>query len=357
MSGTVINLECRQLDADSVIQNGSWSTTLAKPVEIANGDILELNRVFIDNVSQSDGKVVIAEDIKATLSFLLYVSSIEHPGTSLINNGHYYIGHPERGTDPEHGVDGADYIACVNLGSDVYNAHMRYVTLVRVTSVHNFNNPNMGDETGEEEEQPLTLSYYDNNGNLRDSYFNVPWTPITSKGMTLNVEVSLLMDTSKGFVVKADQRNQWNGKEAMPYLPQNVDPDNIVIVNSSVPTVNYCHPIVIDRDILIPKGSYGGPDMVSLLNDALQSNHEEGQFDLGAANFPNNPLLKQGGSMPLTTYYVSNRSGKDSSRVFTPTNVNPVNFWVGSNQINLDYDVPSSKFFFKYLHFIFISKR
>ena len=353
MSGNVINLECRQLDADSVIKNGQWSTTLAKPVEIANGDILELNRVFIDNVSQSDGKVVIEEDIKATLTCNLYVTSIEHPATTLLNNGHYYIAKPERDDNPELGVDGADYIMCHNAGQDVYPAHMKYVNLVRVTSVPNFNNDYMGDETQGAEEQPLILSFYDYKGNPQDSYFNVPWTHISHKHMTLDVEVSLLMDTTKGFFVKPQNRNQWDGKVAKPLLPQNVSPDGIVIINAFVPTANFMHPIMINRDILIKKGSYTSSDMVSVLNDSLQSNHESGQFDISGTNFPDNPLLKQGGLMDATTYYVSNRTTDSTTRIMTKSDTVDINYWVGSNQINLDYDIPSSSFYFKYLHMPF----
>jgi hypothetical protein len=353
MSGNVINLECRQLDADSVAKNGQWSTTLAKPVEIANGDILELNRIFIDNVSQSDGKVVIEEDIKATLTFNAYVTSIEHPNTSLLNNGHYYEAHPERDDDPTLGVDGADYIMCKNFGQDVYPTQMKYVTLIRVGSVRNYNNDYMGDETQGDETQPLTISFYDYKGNPQDANFFVPWTHVSGKGMTLNVETAFLMDVNKGFFVKPQNRNQWDGKVGKPLLPQNVNPDGIVILTAATPTANFLHPILINRDILIAKGSYAASDIVSVLNDSLQSNHESGQFAVGSGDFPVNPLLRQSGSMDGSTYYVSNRTALNSSRIMTPNDTVSVNFWVGSNQINLDYDIPSNKFFFKYLHMPF----
>ena len=74
MSKNII-IESRQQKATTIINNGEWETVLSTPIEINDGDIVQVSKAFIDTVSEGDSKMVIPYDITLDLNNIIYVNS------------------------------------------------------------------------------------------------------------------------------------------------------------------------------------------------------------------------------------------------------------------------------------------
>ena len=74
MSKNII-IESRQQNATTIINNGEWETVLSTPIEINDGDIVQVSKAFIDTVSEGDSKMVIPYDITLDLNNIIYVNN------------------------------------------------------------------------------------------------------------------------------------------------------------------------------------------------------------------------------------------------------------------------------------------
>ena len=68
-------IEARQKSAGAVYNDGDWDTTLSTPVQINEGDVVEVSKAFIDTVAEADDKMVIEKDITLSLDNLLYMTN------------------------------------------------------------------------------------------------------------------------------------------------------------------------------------------------------------------------------------------------------------------------------------------
>ena len=337
----IINLECRQLDSDSVVTNGDWSTILSKPVILNEGDTLAINKVFIDTVADTNNQIVIPNDILASIQFYLYVTSIQQQNIALGSDGKDYYSHPDApGSVAD--IDGDDYILCVDIDPTIPEANMMLVTKISIRSKVKDGTRGMGDKTGK---NPCYLSYFDDIGAISTFYFDVPYLAhVKPFGTTVEITVSVIMDVSKGFTIVSDEPAQ--------FASQNVSSElkNFKIIASQTPSVNYLHPKLVNHQINIPKGTYTSDEMTSLLNNSFQDNTipDFGQTSLSPLTFPINQLLStiEGiADSKLASVKCTNTTG----RIIIPSGT--VNFYVGSNNISVGYDQASKRFFFDSLHF------
>jgi hypothetical protein len=354
MSKNTIALECRQTDSLNVINNGDWTTTLAKPVELADGDTMLINRSFIDTTSDSNSKTVIPENIKATIYFYPYLSSIVQPGVAIADSGKSYESAPVRTADNEFGCDGFDYFWCRNNASDSYGASMRWITVISLrSSYYNQTTKHYMGDLSPQKNDYLLLNYTDNNGNIQSYNLEVPKTHIPFLGTTIDVPVSFIANVDKPLY--PGNPDKWGGENG-----QNVDTElkNIKIVTTQLPVDNTFEPLQVSRDIYIDAGSYNSADMLAVLNDQLQNASVNGQQSTAAADNPNNPLLKQvnGVNYGTESFFVSSNVTETTGRFLRPSQANGANtqnWWFGSSQCNLDFDIASNKYFFKFLHMPF----
>ena len=352
MSKNTIALECRQNDSNNVINNGDWTTTLAKPVELADGDTMLINRSFIDTTSDANSKIVIPEDIKATINFYPYISSIIHENTAIAVSGKSYYSKPARTADDLYGTDGYDYFWCKNNASADYGPHMRWVTVLNLkSSYYNQSTKHYMGDLSPNQNSYLLLGYTNNSGQQAVYNLEVPKTHIPFLGTNIDVVVSFICDVTKPLYAIDTQK--WGGADG-----QNVDFEskNIKIKTTILPVSNTLEPIEVSRDIYLSKGAYSSTDMLAELNDQLQTTRIIGQQSTAASANPNNEILKQinGIDYGTTGYFVSTNTTKTTGRFLRPTrnaqNQNVENWWFGTNQCNLDFDEASNRFFFKYLH-------
>ena len=85
----------------------------------------------------------------------------------------------------------------------------------------------------------------------------------------------------------------------------------------------------------------------------------KGQESLNPNFFPTNKNLQQVNGITYddnNCWFVSTDITNTRGRIMRPNRTttgtikNTVNFWIGSNQCNLDFDLSTNKFFFKFLH-------
>ena len=345
----IINLEIRQTDSNSVRENGDWSTILSKPVILNNNDTLSINKVFIDTVSNTDGKIVIENDIIATMSFYLYVTSIQQQGVALGSDGKNYYQFPTSTTGtPLHDIDGHDFILCQDqapptVAEQASAVNMQYVTKIKVRSKVSGETSKkfMGDSTGV---TPCFIGYYDKNGAQQSFYFDVPYrSHIPNSGVFEICTTSVIMDATKGFFITQDMTIEYDAQNVSNKLK------NFSIAESSTPTQNYLQPVIIEHDIKIPGGSYTSDNMISLLNNSFQSNQVPnfGHTDMEAPDFPVNKLLRRITGC-VAPKLVSTQTTTTSTRIIIPEG--GIDWLLGSNLISINYDAPSKKFYFENLH-------
>jgi len=338
----IINLELRQNDSQSVRSNGDWSTILSKPTVLNDGDTLSINKVFIDTVADTDGQIVIPNDIVASMQFYLYVTSIQQQDVALGSDGKQYYTHPAVAQSVTK-IDGNDYVLCNDIappsGSGV---NMRHVTEITIRSKVKDFTSGMGDKTGS---NPCFLGYFDEAGNKNTFYFDVPFLKhVAAFGTSVDIPVSINMDVDKGFFIDNDMFLQFRSQNVSGKLK------NFTIKTQGTITNNYLHPILINHQINISKGTYTSGEMTSLLNNSFQGNAvpDFGQTSLSPTVFPVNELLTPINGIAgglLASVKCTNTTG----RIIDPDNT--VDFFVGSNNISVSYDDASKKFFFDSLHF------
>jgi hypothetical protein len=72
MESTVIELS--QYTSNNVIQNGEWTNTLSKSVNVGNGDYISVKQGMIDLSLVTSSSILIERDVEWTLSFVYYTN-------------------------------------------------------------------------------------------------------------------------------------------------------------------------------------------------------------------------------------------------------------------------------------------
>ena len=80
-------LELSQQKSENVRQDGDWVTNLSdKNILIESGDEVSVKNVFLDTVSQSNGKVNISDDLTLTIGVNQYLTSWRDSSTDFIHD-------------------------------------------------------------------------------------------------------------------------------------------------------------------------------------------------------------------------------------------------------------------------------
>jgi len=347
-------IECRQLESSTVRNNGDWTTNLARPIEIKQGDSLIINKTFIDTVSQSDSKIIIENDIIVNLTLFSYVTSINHetPATPADEGKAYFSNDPKRVA--QHVVnknysiysDGNDYVHCNFKETTNFPPNMKVASVIRIRSEEKNGISVMGSETG----TPLIILAFDENGKSTPHQLLIPKRRIPLTGVFEDIPISIITNIDYGLKAYNDDYS-WNGNS---HESQNVNPDKLEISYSSLgASGGIFTPIPINISVKLDKGSYSASDIVTTLNNSFQNATVDGQITNSPDQFPLNPILIQSDGVGTNdSFWVGTQSGTvgTTTTLTYLENVAGVNWWFGSSLLNLDFNPDSSKFYFKYLH-------
>ena len=340
----IVTLELKQSDSQTVIQNGEWVSTIATAQQLNDGDSLIISKSFIDTTSQSDSKILIPYDIRASMSFYIYTTSTEQRGLTNVQQGKHYVGIPARvNVDKESQPDGKDYVFGSNKTGGSFPAYIKHAKSIKVYSIEK--NSGVSYMGGGD---PVNIHFTNSDGQPSYFQFKIPRKHIPTFGrVSQDIEVSFVYDTRKP--VQGD--SAWDAPQRLD--GQNTNP-NRIDVTSDTPTDNYIQPTIAQFLLNIPKGSYSAMSMVALLNEQFQNNPTDSLYS-------NDLLIRSGHYSDLKDITCTDSTANTYSvRIMTPSmetapdpadpDVRVADFWLGSSQVNMDFNPDTSSFLFKYLH-------
>ena len=264
MSKNII-IESRQQNATTIINSGEWETVLSTPIEINDGDIVQVSKAFIDTVSEGDSKMVIPYDITLDLNNIIYVNNTIKGLPSNI------FTYNNEGAAPTYsqGEDGEDFIWCDRfdvIDPRKFNGYEQ-VTGINLEAYDPFNSCFLGvEDIGLSGKLETTYIYVPGLSNGYNN-FNIPITPISCIPSSLKPN---------------PYDSNWLNNNIRKYL---------VVISTTSLTDAILSPIVFNNKIDISKGEYSPNDMVNLINNKLQdNNNDETNFTL--TNIVNSPYLK-----------------------------------------------------------------
>ena len=336
-------LEARQKKAQQVYGNGDWNTKLLKPIKINNNDVFQINKAFCDTQAQTDQKVIIEDEVgQITLEFKNY---IYHTNNAVADKIY---------TDATTLNDGKDYIwaSSKNAGTVPADEHTVQKIKLEYEGYGSSGDGYWGDPDYPSNPIKLDYNYYDSDNTTilkghyylpvprQELYYRMPDTFI----QTLNVMITAI----DGSIKKSPSDPNWvKCKCANPTVEgTKLTPVNVVLT-----------PYITSTYVVINSGAYPPEEICTIINDALTTNKnfnknfKEG--DLAETNFLSQSKLQKDTPADEKDYYVQANDGKQLirwDRSQTPGGDDRPNYWIGANQIELDWDSSSNRFFWKFLH-------
>ena len=336
-----ILIECSERDGYSTSASpGDFNSTFKEPYFVYEGDEVAISKCFIDNKTESDGIINIANDLQINGFVSLYTTNIDVTKVADFRSS------PKVN-------DNSDYFASslVTQGKLVEKnmIHLTKVLVYRARDKFAF-----GDKSGD---NPLTCTYLDVLGVRKSFFLNVPYIDDGSERFPVQfTSLSTNVFMQKGSM----QVNDHNGN----YAKNNVEPvaDNTeppaggpegfsgVKVQDFDDTPTFqkelITPINNEFQFTVPGGDYLPQDLATLINDKLTINNAAVTFDPGEQLV--SPFMKTFAqqSEGFTTPLLISKQG-------TPGNNSIVlksNYWIGSNLIELQFDTADQKFYWNFLH-------
>lgn len=336
MTENIITLQLRQEEANTVYNNGDYSVNLNKPVQINEGDTIQLFKSFIDTKETTSGRVVLQKD--TVLEF--------HYGFWAQKN--YLDDIDSSNPNPEY----TPYVLCKQLST---------VTATLESISYDKDDTSGDDEFGG---MDVLYQYTDPADNLTKKItFHFPFrngriSDSTIVNKKLNYIDNTLVRITPASAFKKYGMDPTSEKITKVTKPDPTQPEDI------------WQPYILSHNITIPKGDYDPSKIAEIITDKLTANGNDSGLtdkipiispflkstgDYGsAANF----LGANGFQNPFTAsefIFVNSESGHEVYSYNTNRRDDPAkpeterNYWLGASQISLEY-LDSGRFEWTYLH-------
>ena len=321
----LITLELKQKNSGNVVNNGDFKTILSSPVEIDEGDEINISKVFIDSVNETQSSVVIPEDLNFTFSANIYNVNWNITGKT-------YSGQAI--------PDCKKYILCNKKPTTAEVKGILYVSIF-VGAPDPYGGSSGGVST--------TWEYRDLNGTPTQYHLYIPIREVSPSGGTPeNLPIGVITpDTSDGYFRLVSPsldvlRNEYNVFFPDPPVSRRIDE----IVNTYVP-------IVFEKTFLVRQGNYDPAYFAKLITDNLTENDRNAENPAPEYSAIQNPFListNDWGETSVNYYFVDSETGLNSF-TYNPIapDVRASGFWVGTNQMSLEF--ANNRFYWSNLHF------
>ena len=382
MSTSVI-LECRNQDAKLIqanAPNGQWTTNLQEKVLLEEGDSIVCRNAFIDSRASNSQKIVIQEPLTLTFSFHRFLTNY-YGAQNILNDTNNSV-NVNTGTStilPYNPVansvvaqnDSANYVQCsestlaVNTfslpfikffgtnpfkGSGNFDIYLRYKNLsgVIVDQVETLEQIRNGDQMNI---SPLTAGNieYDNSATTIPGNGGKPIRAFLAgtDGAAVPGNINLAYGPIDGVP---------DGKGFRSVVPHGADGLGVTVL----PPIDYgvalqgrtFTPVPGTATVQLDSGNYEPEEICEVFNRQFdQITGGEAQFTRAGSN----QFLQQvGGGAPGETgnnfVQMMDRTATDHYG-YTINDGDAFSQFVGANQVVLDYDDATQKFFFEFLHF------
>lgn len=296
---------------------GEWRNVLIDKVVINPGDAVAVKQAFIDTKSESSDVIKLEEPINISLENIVYNTNWDKTNKNFFRN------------TPDKGVNGYDFILCDyktsgTLGNDYEIVDTLYLKSNKTAEKHqgiNFK---------------VTASYIDITGNVANwtsSNYEVPGR----SDITLTIPVNLVAKKSPQFVVTNEDRLDELG---IPF-------DKLA---TSDTTIDVFHPKHFTTNITVDAGTYDPSEIAQVITDKLSINTESRFFtreNLSTSAFLTNSQVHVDQNAWDNTKYGNYMRSDGNEGMGYDLNAYA---WVGSSQIALEYDEPTQKFKWSFLH-------
>ena len=323
----IITLELKQKNSGNVVNNGDYTTILSTPVEINEGDEINISKVFIDSVNETQSSVVIPEDLNFTFSANIY-------NVNWNIDGKTYFG--------EAIPDCKKYILCNKKSTTQEVKGILYVSIFIGSP-----DPFLGSYGG----VSTTWEYRDLNGTPTQYHLYIPIVEIDLNSGGIPPEYLpigvITPDTSEGYFRLVSPSlsvlaNEYNVSFPQPPVSQRIDG----IVDTYVP-------IVFEKTFLVRQGNYDPLFFAKLITDNLTINDRDAENEAPEYSAVENPFLISTNDWAETSvnyYFVDSETGLNAF-TYNPiaTGVRESGFWVGTNQMSLEF--ANNRFYWSNLHF------
>jgi hypothetical protein len=317
----LITVELKQKNTGLVRYNGDFTTILRTPIEITEGTSINISKVFIDSVGESQASVLVPEDLNFTFSANIYNVNWNLDGKSYINSS------PITGEN----IDCKKYIACDRIDTgELFSGYT-------ITAV-NFLPINTGNWGGVK----TTFEYRDNENALQKIELDIPnliaefpQAPYTFS-LSLLSKDGILTLISPSTEVLAQQFNT-----------------SILSIESKPISGNVFRytPHDFKKTFLVKAGNYDPNFFAKLITDNLTENKKNAENLPSEFSPVDNPFLISSNDLTSSNnyYFIDSETGKNG---FTYDIIDPTSqtsgYWIGSNQLSLEF--ADSRFYWSNLH-------
>lgn len=324
----LITLELKQSNSNNVRNNGDYTTILSNQVDINDGDMISLSKVFIDSVDETQVSVSIPTDLNFTFNALLYNVNWNTEGKTYLNEA------PPRGAN-----DCKKYVLC----EKVETPNLEVFFIIKSVTF-NYNNEGYGRlgfarSWGNIE---CDFQYTDLNGAIQIHRIPVPNT--STNDIQLIIGVDLLSKDGLFTLVSPTL-------DVLENIPYFVQPP-IVNVEQNSGFVSIYTPLIYSKTFLVKKGEYDPVYFAKYITDELTRN-DRNALDLAAEFSPvKNPFLFSTNDWDDTDdiyYFVDSETGLNAFNYQVRfEQQRQGGWWVGSNQMSLEFQ--NNRFYWSNLH-------
>jgi hypothetical protein len=323
----LITLELKQSNSNNVIKNGDYTTILGNQVNMNDGDMISVSKVFIDSSDETQVSITVPEDLNFTFNAVLYNVNWTSDQKTYINEV------PSAGP-----LDCKKYVLCSRVESP--NLEVYYI-IKSVT--FNYNNEGSGLFRFARSWGNIIcrFQYTDLTGATQTHSVDVPNT--STNITTLTIAVDLLSKDGLFTLISPDLTTLAN----YPYFVQtpivNTENDSGFVVNFT--------PIVYTTTFLVKQGEYDPVYFAKMITDKLTFN-QRNPLDLANRFSPvKNPFLfstNDWNDAAGIYYFVDSEEGLNAFNYAVALEELNGGVWVGSNQISLEFS--NNRFYWSNLH-------
>lgn len=319
----LITVELKQKNSGQVRSNGDYSTILTSPIQINEGDSINISKVFIDSVGEQQTSIIIPEDLNFTFSANIYNVNWNSDGKDYLNNN-------------TENIDGKKYILCNRVPTpDIIGG-----TIIVSVVFELFNNyiPSWGGVS-------TTWEYKDLNNSPAQYHLYLPNIVAANPG-TQTIDVGVLSFDGVFTLVSptlAELENTYNTIT----LPQNINTEPVT------GTVYNFIPISITKTISVLKGNYDPTFFAKMITDKLTANDRSSENTAPEFSPVSNPFLISTndwiGNQSYDYFFIDSETGLNGF-YYTPIppDTREGGYWVGTNQMSLEF--ANNRFYWSNLH-------
>lgn len=312
MTSTI--LELSQTEAQTVNVNGDYNISLPQNQDLLleEGDSIQLKNIFIDTESQSTQKIIIKDDIVATLSFY-----------------HYYI-YSRRDELENYNasanevlLDAQPYIVCKDISAGANLVHLEEISIDNKTAIWLFIEFEI---------------HYTNSSGVATVYKNsTDINPFTK----INKYISIVYNSTQPIKFITTLAYDNNSTASPPKkLPSKTFPSFQIVKSTPVSTTEpHFEPILSTKRFSIEKGNYSPQLLSREINRQLQTAGSSGEKD---AYLTKNEFLKNFDGTAENLYIVK----QDGSEIIELTG----QLIIGASQVDLEFEPDTSQFSWNYIH-------